>query len=582
MKLSNLLFENKIDDFKNKYSSKFSKENIEQIVKEIPQKYIEWVGKNIDQINFENNFNKIKRLLPYFDKYSTNLEKTDINQYKGVQELYDAIESYSKKNRRDYEEVQGGKVVFNEGNFFVVNPQTHDASCYYGKGTKWCTSMESDYQFKKYNDEGKLFYILDRSKPTSDPTYKVALVRNFDGNLTFYNALDEKIGGGWIFNTPEYNKIMDSIEGYMNDIYSEQIKIYKDKELKRKEEERVNNLRIQRRINQLRYELQERRLNGEWELNGNCPEVGLEAHGVLEYLVANGDVEVLDKEESEELQSLIARLEEIEDNPDLEDEIEQIEERIMELSAGKIDVYNIVPTGDYYDMTEFEVVDSDLYGNRYAAGTQYDVDSSAKESIGQLIDDIGYDGFSKGLIESHLDEDEIERYINEFYDDDVYQNPEIYLNDEDRFISSEQEEEIEIIKRKITKIQNEIKHYDELMVKYDYDDDTISKIEERIENLDTEIEEHLETIDEIENNPEGEYDPDKIDEEVESLVKDRMRNPIQFLNEFGININDFINTKSLIDDIVDNDGYGNTLSPYDGNMEEYVIEKKWIYVCRID
>jgi hypothetical protein len=61
-----------------------------------------------------------------------------------------------------------------------------------------------------------------------------------------------------------------------------------------------------------------------------------------------------------------------------------------------------------------------------------------------------------------------------------------------------------------------------------------------------------------------------------------MRDPIQFLNEFGININDFINTKSLIDDIVDNDGYGNTLSPYDGNMEEYVIEKKWIYVCRID
>jgi hypothetical protein len=299
-----LIQEGRVDDFKAKYSQKFGTENVNKILGAVPQKYLDWVGKNLDMVNFEDNFSKISQALDKFQKVSTNLPITDLFQYKNLGQLLSALSEYEGKKRRVVKQVEGGNVVYDDGRFFVVNPLTHDSSCYYGKGTKWCTTADSDHQFNRYNQDGKLFYILDRTAPSNNKFYKVALLQKFDGDKTYYDALDATINGGWIFGTNKLNEILGSVDDYIKSTYPEQVKIFTDKELARKERDRLEKLRIAQVLRERENAAQERREENEWALP-NAPEIGLKAHALLRVLEIEGDIEVITNQDRGE----IARIE---------------------------------------------------------------------------------------------------------------------------------------------------------------------------------------------------------------------------------------------------------------------------------
>ena len=357
-----LIQEGRVDDFRAKYSQKFGEENIKKILKVVPQKYLDWVGKNMDGVNFDENLSVLGKVLDGFQKISSNLPITDLYQYKSIGQLYSALTDYQKRQRRVVKKVDGGNVVYDDGRFFVVNPLTHDTSCYYGKGTKWCTAASTDHQFKRYNEDGKLFYILDRQAPSDNKFYKVALLQKFDGDRTYYDALDATVNNGWIIGTNKLNEILGSVDEYINDQYPEQVKIYKDKELARKEKERLERERQAQILRQREDEAQERRIENEWALGPDCPDQGLRAHALLEFLSDNNDAEILtnvDRGEIARIETEIDRLQAEYDNDDevrndLLAEIEDLEDELEELKQ-KIDVYNIIPTGSYYDTDEFEV-----------------------------------------------------------------------------------------------------------------------------------------------------------------------------------------------------------------------------------
>jgi hypothetical protein len=211
MKFSEIILENRIDDFKNTYSRKYTPEQLKKIIDLIPQKFLMWVGKNFDSVNFNENFPPLQNALNTFVKIGSNLPQTDLNEYKNVGQLIDTIKDYEGKVRREVRKVEGGNVVYEDPRFFVVNPLTHQSSCYYGKGTKWCTAADTDYQFNQYNQDGKLFYILDKTKQTSDPNYKIAILQKFNGESTVYDAKDETINNlKQIFGEENYIKLNSS------------------------------------------------------------------------------------------------------------------------------------------------------------------------------------------------------------------------------------------------------------------------------------------------------------------------------------------------------------------------------------
>ena len=586
MKFSEIILENRIDDFRNTYSRKYTPEQLKKIIDLIPQKFLMWVGKNFDSVNFNENFPSLQNALNTFVRIGSNLPQTDLNEYKNVGQLIEAIKDYEGKARRDVKKVEGGNVVYEDPRFFVVNPLTHQSSCYYGKGTKWCTAADTDYQFNQYNQDGKLFYILDKTKQTNDPYYKIAILQKFNGDSTVYDAKDETITNlKEVFGEENYNNLNSSIQTYLEEQYGEQLKIWRDKEAAKKERERLERLRQQRVLDQRTEESEERRLENEWELISGCPEEGLKAHALLEFLVDNNDVEVLTNEDRAEilrLQNEIERLQSEYDNSedvrtDLLDEISDLEDEIESVSENKIDVYNIIPNGTHYDTTEFEVINAGLDDRRYAVGNEDEMQSSSYEAVENLIDDIGYEGFNASFARQHIDEDAVADYAEETYDDDVRQNPDVYFDDSERLLSDEQEEKIGILKMRISQTQKLISNFEE---QYDGEDD--ESIEEKIDELTDLIVEYEDEIDEIENSPEGEFPNDLIDDKVQELVSEVRRDPESFMNDFGLDWEHYIDKDEFIQDVIDTDGYGHTINSYDGSADEITIQDQLFYVMRID
>ena len=581
-----IIREGRVEDFQNKFSQKFSKDQLERITKLFLPKYLNWVGKNLDAIGFDEKVSKLSNAVKKFDSISSNLPITDLYQYKSEEQLFSALEEYQNKQKRVVRQVEGGNVVFENDKFFVVNPLNHKTSCYYGKGTKWCTAAETDYQFNKYNEDGKLFYIIDKRLKTDDPYYKVALLNKFEGDKSWWDAKDNSFSKGWIFADEDYKTIISAVEQYMESQYPEQLKIYRDKETARKEKDRLTRIREQQRIQGLNAEAEERRVNGEWNLTDDPDDEALKAHALFEWLVDNNEIEPLTNEDIVEIQRIkdeILILQTEYDNSedvrtDLLDEISDLEDTLDEYDS-KIDVYNMIPTGKYYNMTTFEVINADLGGRSYAVGDESEMDESAKEYVEGLIDDIGYAGFSSSFARSYIDEDAVVSYAEDVYYEDVQNNPDVYFDDSERELSNKQEEKIEILKMRISQTQELISNLEDTKDGENEENDEV--IDEKIEELEDLIIEHEDEIQEIEDSPEGDFPQDSIDEKVEELVKDVKSDPESFMSEFGLDWEDYIDNQEFIQGVIDTDGYG-IVNSYDGNYDEIRVNNTLFYVMRID
>jgi hypothetical protein len=584
MDLLKIIQEGRTDDFKSKYGQKFSPEIINRIISNVTPKFLPWVGKVMDSINFEDNFLKLTQALNKFEKISSNLPKTDINQYQTLAELTGAITDYENKSRRNVKKVEGGNVVYDDGRFFVVNPLNHEASCYYGKGTKWCTAAETDTHFKKYNDDGKLFYIIDRSKSTNDPNYKVALLRKFDGEKLFYDAKDDQIRSGWEIGSEILEKMLSNITGYLQQEFPEQIKIYSDREAAKKEKQRIERLREQQRVQGLRNAAENRRDENEWALDGNTPDEGLKAHALLKYLVEYEGISALSNEDRIEIQRITDEIERLnqeydaaeDPRTDLLDEISSLEDE-LEAYSDYIDVYNIIPTGNFYDTTEFEVIDSSVGNKRYAVGDDDEMQSSCYDYLESLIDDIGYEGFNSGFARQFLDTEAIISYAEDVYNQDVWDEPSAYFDDSERMLSNKQEEQIEILKRRVEYNENTISQLEDRM-----DGENDDDIQEKIDELRELSEEHIAEMEEIEEDPEGDFPDDLIENKIDELVSDVRRDPEEFMESFGLSWSEYVDKDEFIEGVIDADGYGHTLNSYDGSADEVYVNDKLFYVMRID
>lgn len=540
MNFLDLIKEGRVDDFKSKYGSKFSSEQIKRITDSITPKFLMWVGKNFDPMNFDQNFPQLYSAVSKFENIGSNLPQTDINRYNSVNDLIQAISTYENRSRRDFKKIQGANLIYDDGKLFVVNPLDYDSSCYYGKGTKWCTASSNPASFRSYNSEGKLFYIIDRTKKTDDPFYKVALLRKFNGDNIFYDAQDNVIRDGWILDSPQLKSLTNTVEDYLNKEFPEQLKIFKDETLRKQEMERLQRLAIQRELNIKRNSAQERRLDGDWNLsNPNIREIGLKANALLEYLVLNGDVQTED--------------------PDGEN---------------YVDVYNIIPNGEFYRTSEFEVIDSPVYGQRFAVGDDYDMEQSCVEYLEEVIYQEGIGSFREDFVKDYIDKDKVTQWAEDFFENDLRENGEDYFDESSRMLSWIQDQNISRLESRIEKNNDLIRTFQE-QGKTDWFTKKISELQEVNE-------EYEQTIEDIKSDPQGDFPEELITQEVQNLVRNAKNNILSFMEDYGLNYEDFVDTDELVKGIIETDGYGQILNHYDGGAEEIYVKDKLFYVMRID
>ena len=386
----------------------------------------------------------------------------------------------------------------------------------------------------------------------------------------------------------------------------------------------------------LRAEAKQRREDGEWDLNSpNIDDEGLMANAVFDYMVQESDIEYLDGPEREELEDLERRMEELEERIDNEEDSEIVDEleieqndlqsEIDELKDKDNDVYDLIPVGSHYDLHTFRSIHNDTSGNVYAVGTENEADSSLEDYYDGMVDDLS--NFSKETLSSHIDGDEVAEYYEDMIREWVMDDPENY--DVSRETSRSQDKEIEKLQNQKRSLEIEtylissgarsplieediesLKYFkfndymDNILVvewsenkwqiyqngkkvesvtyeDEDEDGEHESDNESRVEEIENREEEIHSEIEEIEENPDGDLSDDDIERVMEEKRDEIESDPISWLDEYGMDYDNFVNTRSLLRDLIDESDYS-VISHYDGDYQEVNINSNTYIVFRTD
>jgi len=210
--MSILLVEGRKEDLKKKYLGKFDEDildwilNISDLV-DFNHKYSDWVLKMIPlSDDLDSDVEVLIGIVKDFDKYQSQLQKKDINQYKNVEELDDSLFPFKVKEKERELENQTEKIYEDDG-FLVLRPLSLPATCKYGSGTKWCVTQKDGQHFERYTSGGqKLYFILRKKGKLGQPFYKIAVHFDPNGNATWWDAEDRTLTSDAIKLFKEYNE----------------------------------------------------------------------------------------------------------------------------------------------------------------------------------------------------------------------------------------------------------------------------------------------------------------------------------------------------------------------------------------
>ena len=309
-----------------------------------------------------------------------------------------------------------------------------------------------------------------------------------------------------------------------------------------------------------RAEQESKRENNDLDPESNLTEIDKCALALFNHLIQT-EYEEKTPEDTKRLEELYAEKErreeiekETEDNENLLD-LEAIEEEIKEIED-RIDVYDLHYEGTHYFLKTFKLLKHDGESREtWAVGTEYQTEKSAKESVEQLLDDIGLDGFNRGFVENHIDEEELKDYFRDGEYDNVRDNLDDYFS-EDEYEYTD------------PKVQQRIDEIEELL------EDSEKLSQEQYDELNEELDDLKDSDKDI---PEELID-DKVDELLEDLVSD----PMSVIKNYGLELKHFVNMGEFIDDVVKTDGYGQTLNHYDGNEDTIEFDDETYYIFQID
>lgn len=101
-----------------------------------------------------------------FHKFYSGLEKKDINQY-NYNTLVDTL-AIKKLKSQEKSLTKSVTKIYEDDEWLIVSPKTHQASCAYGAHTKWCvTQREDDHYFKSYT-QGNSYLMFVINKKDND------------------------------------------------------------------------------------------------------------------------------------------------------------------------------------------------------------------------------------------------------------------------------------------------------------------------------------------------------------------------------------------------------------------------------
>ena len=112
---------------------------------------------------------RVSNVIKQFTQAKSRLPQKDINQYtfRSLEDKMDEIFSVelgkNKPEQQTFKVPGDTKVLYNGPLGLLVIPETHEASCILGKGTKWCTTSTDSTPFDEYTEDGPLYIWRDKN-----------------------------------------------------------------------------------------------------------------------------------------------------------------------------------------------------------------------------------------------------------------------------------------------------------------------------------------------------------------------------------------------------------------------------------
>ena len=429
-----------------------------------------------------------------------------------------------------------------EGDYYKISPEEYLQLMSLG-------SYHGKAITKMKRFEGKPLWITGDLNMSSTPTDSLGNVGYIDGSLNISNTNVSNISG-------------TKVKSWVSDSNSPRERFREKEELNAK-------LTIQESL----------RENDEWALEQG-DETGEKAHALFDNLVNIGEIEPLSDEDKEKLTILRRKLQDLEqeyDNLDdndervyeLQDAIDETDVEIEVLEENDVDVYMMYlnPNYGHYGLLQFEVLIPGFKGNEYSVGTEEEMDAAALQYAKSYIDDVGADGFNESFIEDYLDVDAIVNMAEDDYDYQVRDYPDSYFSDSDYELTYEQEQRIE-------QLESQIEDLEQQKLELDSDDENYYDYEE---DLDNQIEALQEELDSIEVNTEP--TEEMIENKVNELVRDVRRDPLDYLKNYGLDIKEYIDEDELAQGLVNSDGWG-LMNSYDGQYDSEEVNGVTYYIMR--
>lgn len=166
------------------------------------KKYIQYNTKAL--VSKEASVDDIIGVMTRFEKFGNKLQKKDIYQWKFsdlVKELDKFKDTVTNKEKSELAS-KGAEKIFEDDKSIVYFISSKDASCKYGKGTKWCITAADEKHFENYRENNVIFYfIISKNTPADDPYHKVAVSIERDSDnkfspsnsITIFDAEDNEL-----------------------------------------------------------------------------------------------------------------------------------------------------------------------------------------------------------------------------------------------------------------------------------------------------------------------------------------------------------------------------------------------------
>ena len=127
--------------------------------------------------------------------------QADLNQYKSIAELgrfvssldVDAILGQTKGEQSNAVHAAKDDIekLYEDEEWIILIPKTHEASCYWAKGAHWCTAYrDSDEYFNEYSSQGPLFMNIHKENPQLSTQFHIESQQYMD---YYDNAIEEPI-----------------------------------------------------------------------------------------------------------------------------------------------------------------------------------------------------------------------------------------------------------------------------------------------------------------------------------------------------------------------------------------------------